>query len=392
MTFHTLLLLADRRTGKIPPDRLVRHVLSVTAQAGWPVQRAALEAVLRRLSAAKQDELVVAAAPRSGLGAFTTRREGSAARPYRILLEQIEPLRATCDCRDFLRNSLGRCKHVLTVLAEQSATPRKPGAGRARLRPPRVPRLAWDPVRPLVGLGDWMERVRLVEPSKGAGTSATASVPHEYFRRQRDGTYVLEAPRGDDALCRLEVVEALLEATGRGELAADPAVLALLRHEKERRAPVVRSRPDRKHSAVALRTLRRRLYPYQRDGVRRFLAGGRLVLADDMGLGKTAQAIAASHVLFRTDRVRRGLLIVPASLKDQWLREWRLFSDVPLSVVDGNPTGRAGCTAPRSGASWSRTTSRCCVTWTSSSAGGPTSWCSTRPSGSRTGRPRPRPT
>jgi hypothetical protein len=29
-------------------------VLSVTAQAGWPVQRAALEAALRRLSAAKE--------------------------------------------------------------------------------------------------------------------------------------------------------------------------------------------------------------------------------------------------------------------------------------------------------------------------------------------------
>jgi SNF2 family DNA or RNA helicase len=108
-----------------------------------------------------------------------------------------------------------------------------------------------------------------------------------------------------------------------------------------RRAPVLRGRPDRKDIAGALRTLKRRLYPYQRDGVRRFLAAGRLVLADDMGLGKTAQAIAAAHVLFRTDKARRGLLIVPASLKDQWLREWRLFSDVPLSVVDGSPTGRA---------------------------------------------------
>ena len=339
--FQALLLLAERRTGRIPPDRLVRHVLSVTALAGWPVQRAALEAALRRLSAVKQDGLVVATAPSSGLGVFTTRRKSSPARPYKILLEQIEPLRATCDCRDFVRNSLGLCKHVLTVLAEQSATLKKLGTSRARLRPPRVPRLAWDPIRPLVGLGDWMERVRLVEPSNGAGTPATASVPHDYFRRERDGTYVLQAPRDVDALCRLEIVEALLEATARGELAADPALLALMRHEKERRAPVVRGRPDRTDIAATLRTLKRRLYPYQRDGVRRFLAAGRLVLADDMGLGKTAQAIAAAHVLFRTDKVRRGLLIVPASLKDQWLREWRLFSDVPLSVVDGSPTGRA---------------------------------------------------
>jgi len=75
--------------------------------------------------------------------------------------------------------------------------------------------------------------------------------------------------------------------------------------------------------------------------VQRFLVAGRLVLADDMGLGKTAQAIAAAHVLFHARRVERGLLVVPATLKDQWLREWRLFSDTPLSVVDGNPAARA---------------------------------------------------
>jgi hypothetical protein len=40
--FQALLGLCDRRTGSIAPDLLVRHVLSVTAMGGWPVQRAAL--------------------------------------------------------------------------------------------------------------------------------------------------------------------------------------------------------------------------------------------------------------------------------------------------------------------------------------------------------------
>ncbi len=339
--FSALLLLAEGRTGRIPSDRLVRHVLSVTALAGWPVQRAALEATLRRLSAAKQDGLVVATAPSSGLGAYTTRRKGSSARPYTVRLEQIEPLRASCDCRDFVRNSLGLCKHVLTALAEQSALTRKPGTSRAPSRPARVPRLVWDPIRPLSGLGDWMDRVRLLEPSAAPAAPLTGPVLPEYFRRERDGSYVLKVPRVDDSVCRLEIVEALLEADARGELFASPPLIALLRQEQERRAPVVRGRPDRIEIASALRTLKRKLYPYQRDGVRRFLASGRLVIADDMGLGKTAQATAAAHVLFRTGKVRRGLLIVPASLKDQWLREWRLFSDVPLSVVEGSPEARA---------------------------------------------------
>ena len=103
-TFATLLLLAERRTGPIPAELLVRHVLSVTAHAGWPVQRAALEAVLRRLAAAKQDELAVASAPAGGLGAYPPRRKGSPERPYTTLIEQHDPLRGSCDCRDFLRN------------------------------------------------------------------------------------------------------------------------------------------------------------------------------------------------------------------------------------------------------------------------------------------------
>src|SRR6266508_3567851 len=67
--------------------------------------------------------------------------------------------------------------------------------------------------------------------------------------------------------------------------------------------------------------------------VERFLSRGRLLLADDMGLGKTAQAIAACHALWHAGRVRRGLLVVPAALKPQWLREWRLFTDAPAAVI-----------------------------------------------------------
>jgi len=66
------------------------------------------------------------------------------------------------------------------------------------------------------------------------------------------------------------------------------------------------------------------------EGVARFRASTRLLLADHMGLGKTAQAIAAARALFATRRVRRGLEIVPASLKEQWQREWQLFTRTPV--------------------------------------------------------------
>ncbi|HEX4341276.1 MAG TPA: DEAD/DEAH box helicase [Polyangiaceae bacterium] len=87
--------------------------------------------------------------------------------------------------------------------------------------------------------------------------------------------------------------------------------------------------------------LGRTLYRYQLEGVERFVSQGRLLLADDMGLGKTTQAIAACHVLYRGKRIRRGLLIVPAALKPQWVREWQATTDVPIGSVDGLPEARA---------------------------------------------------
>jgi SNF2 family DNA or RNA helicase len=60
-----------------------------------------------------------------------------------------------------------------------------------------------------------------------------------------------------------------------------------------------------------------------------------------MGLGKTTQAVAAAHVLFESGRVQRGLFVVPAALRSQWLREWEQTSGVPCVVVEGTPDERA---------------------------------------------------
>jgi hypothetical protein len=70
------------------------------------------------------DEIRILERPRRGLlGLYATRRRDSRARPYRTLLRQIEPIDGSCECADFLRNSLGLCKHLLAVL-EQVASKR----------------------------------------------------------------------------------------------------------------------------------------------------------------------------------------------------------------------------------------------------------------------------
>ncbi|HEV8317544.1 MAG TPA: hypothetical protein VGQ10_09050 [Vicinamibacterales bacterium] len=83
-TYQTLLTRAQRRTGGVPAESIVRHVLSVTRGGDWPVQREALEAVLRRCASVHADEIQIVGRPRGGvLGLYATRRGDSRARPYR---------------------------------------------------------------------------------------------------------------------------------------------------------------------------------------------------------------------------------------------------------------------------------------------------------------------
>ncbi|HEX6242529.1 MAG TPA: SNF2-related protein, partial [Polyangiales bacterium] len=143
-----------------------------------------------------------------------------------------------------------------------------------------------------------------------------------------------------DAASTYAFVVGLERRIARGALLAEPAVTTLLAEERQR-AERRLTLADVREPGKQLTSLTRKLYPYQRDGVKRFFATGRLLLADDMGLGKTMQAIAACHGLFAAGRVRRGLLIVPAALKPQWKREWEATTRAPITLVEGSPDERA---------------------------------------------------
>ena len=349
--FRTLLSLAHKKTGAVPEDLLVRHVMRITQGGDWPLRRAALEACLRRFDFAARDELRVAARPPGVrvFGIYHTRRSRSRQRPYETLLERLDPLSGSCECADYLRGSLGLCKHLLTVIGDLHSRPRRMRqalAGGSQDGAQKWPRLAWDPVRSLTGPGDWLERVRLETSSaRGEGSEAVAAA-HRYFRQGESGALVLKDAFADHPQRRLALVEALLAlcrgmgSKAAGRRAAHPALRPLLAQEKDRLGQVISSRAARRRFQAALRTLKRSLYPFQVEGVLQALERTRFLLADDMGLGKTAQAIAVCHALWHCGVVRRGLVIAPASLKPQWLREWQLFTDAPAQVVDGGPQER----------------------------------------------------
>ena len=64
--YQELMTRAGRRTGKVPADLMVRHVLACVPPHEWPTRVEALDAVLRRLEAARKDSLRVEARPAEG--------------------------------------------------------------------------------------------------------------------------------------------------------------------------------------------------------------------------------------------------------------------------------------------------------------------------------------
>lgn len=77
--------------------------------------------------------------------------------------------------------------------------------------------------------------------------------------------------------------------------------------------------------------------PYQKAGIAYALQLGNALIADEPGLGKTIQAIGVSNAL---EDARRILVIVPASLKINWQREFEKWDTKALSVSrvkDGKP-------------------------------------------------------
>ena len=347
-THAALLEIAGRKTGAIPAELLVRHVIGLDPAADWPVRKAAMEAVLRRIGFARRDGLRVAARPKGGgpFGIWETRWSRRERRPYRILLGGIDPLDAGCDCPDFRRASLGLCKHVLVVLDELARKPRRwqralDGGG----SPPRGPRLLWNSIRPLLGRDDWLERVRL-EPGADGGANGGGAFRALRRRFVPGGSreLVLRSTFSEHPKKRFLLAQelaAFARARARSHHPVNPALASRIADECEELERSLELLGKRSRLVRALGSLKRKLYPYQTEGARRFFERGRLLLADDMGLGKTAQAIGICHAMFRTGLVERGLLIVPASLKPQWKREWELFTDAPLELVDGPPEERA---------------------------------------------------
>src|SRR5207249_2674684 len=146
----------------------------------------------------------------------------SGVRPYRTILSGIDPIEARCDCPDFVKNSLAVCKHILIVLEHLHVKPRllqQALKEQERLRASFSTGLHWDPIRPLTGIGDWLERVDWVlgpETNASVARPGRAAQALKWFRRGASGVLALKQSFRDDPPKRLALVEDLLKLHASG--------------------------------------------------------------------------------------------------------------------------------------------------------------------------------
>ena len=72
-------------------------------------------------------------------------------------------------------------------------------------------------------------------------------------------------------------------------------------------------------------------FGHQKEAITKLVSNKKYILADDMGLGKTSSAVMASINL----KLKKVLIICPASLKVNWKREIENYSDGPIGIVEG---------------------------------------------------------
>jgi len=72
------------------------------------------------------------------------------------------------------------------------------------------------------------------------------------------------------------------------------------------------------------------LFPFQKIGAHFLQTRKYALLADEQGLGKTCQAIVAAD----TQKIERVLIVCPASVKYNWRREIKQWTDLPAVVIN----------------------------------------------------------
>ncbi|MEA1886841.1 MAG: DEAD/DEAH box helicase [Bacteroidota bacterium] len=221
-----------------------------------------------------------------------------------------------CSCPDFRVNDLGTCKHIEFMLHYFS----KYKKYRKYLTNPSSP----DHSSLSIRYGS-VRNIRL----RKANNVARFTDEEQFF-----DDYGFLIPE------MIDQIDTFINAAKRTdpEIIIYPDVIEYIENHKKRkhdRLTAQRLFSKETNSKVFDTLINGQLYDYQKEGVKKIVEEGRILLADDMGLGKTIQAIAATELFVAYFQVRRVLIICPTSLKYQWKREIEKFADRDSIIVEG---------------------------------------------------------
>ena len=269
---------------------------------------------------------------------------------YRVALRGWEPGRMYCSCPDFRKNTLGLCKHTLHVCRKVQAE--VPGQG---LRDA----VEAGPVRRLPDLRPGPRPCASKAPT--AGRRKAATVARDLLGRE------LESPTEFRELLK---PCANWNASAK-QVTIYPDAEEFLTRMLDREGVIGGMEAIRREPAGApaarVACSRRRLLPYQLDGIAFAAGAGRAILADDMGLGKTIQGIGVAELLAREAGISPGaghlprLAQVPVGGRDRAASRTATASSSSAGTTNGPSSTATARSSP------SATTSRCCATRRSSS-------------------------
>lgn len=253
-------------------------------------------------------------------GTFAVRSKSG--RTYSVEIRALASRDNSCDCPDFRKNGLGACKHIEAVLTHL----RRKGSK------------AWKAAEAAgpSGAEVYLSRKGTPEPRLLLPAKATAAV-RSFFAPffASDGAMPIDPETALPAFLRAwEKAPKGVRAAARLSREVEGWHAEHVRRRELKRARIAFLK-DVESGRQTLDVVKGKLYPYQKDGMLHLAFGERAMLADEMGLGKTVQAIAACELLRRTRRIRRVLVVAPASLKAEWEEQIAKFTALPSRIVWG---------------------------------------------------------
>lgn len=234
---------------------------------------------------------------------------------YSIIMHNPETASGTCSCPDFNSNKLGICKHIL--FTSQYLKKKKDFKKRIKLEKLPFAHIYWDSLN---------ESPKLFHELSTNKFSSLIKFLNQFFDQK--GNYIHKD---------LETLMILINKTEKiKQLRIEEEVLKRLNNAFDEKQLKELSKEEK----FDFSTIKTELYPYQKEGVEFCVYKKGALVGDEMGLGKTVQAIAASLIKRKIFGFKKVLIITMASLKEQWKREIKKFSDEDAVIIEGTAKAR----------------------------------------------------